>query len=400
MREFDVGIVGAGLAGSIAASILARAGHSVAIVDPNDTYPDEFRCEKLDFSQIAILKRTGIADGVLAVATPDRNVWVSRLGHVVEKRASDQLGVDYGPLVNALRAAFPPGVTFVRGKATAVANSPDRQVITLASGESITVRLVLMASGLSNSLRQSLGMDRKDLSPCHSISFGFDVESTAAAGFPFRALTHFTEHPRTRISYITLFPIGARTRTNLFVYRSLDDPWLREFRAAPEAVLAADMPHLFEITGPFRVTGPVKMRPVDLYATSNYRQPGVVLLGDAFGTACPAAGTGAQKAVIDVDRLCNQYVSRWLATPGMGLEKIAAYYDDPVKVASDERSLARAYRARSMATDQSLFWWAARWATVGLGLARWVRHRLREAWHRLHPVYEASAAAGSAKPRA
>jgi 2-polyprenyl-6-methoxyphenol hydroxylase-like FAD-dependent oxidoreductase len=400
MREFDVGIVGAGLAGSISATILARAGHRVAIIDPNETYPDEFRCEKLDFDQIGILRKAGIGDAVLAVATPDRSVWVSRLGHVVEKRASDQLGIDYGTLVNTLRAEFPAGVTFVRGKVTAVANSDDKQVVTLASGESISVRLVVMASGLSNSLRQSLGMARNDLSLCHSISFGFDVERASGDAFPFRALTHFGEHPRSRISYLTLFPIGSRMRANLFVYRSLDDPWLREFRSSPEAVLKAEMPRLEGLAGALRVVGPVKMRPIDLYATSNYRQSGIVLLGDAFGTACPAAGTGAQKAVIDVDRLCNEYVSRWLETPGMGVEKISSYYDDAVKVAFDERSLSRAYRARSMATDESAFWWTARWASVALGLARWARHTLSDAWHRVRHAFDTPTSARSPESRA
>jgi 2-polyprenyl-6-methoxyphenol hydroxylase-like FAD-dependent oxidoreductase len=399
MREFDVGVVGAGLAGSISATILARAGHRVAIIDPNETYPDEFRCEKLDFDQIGILRKAGIGDAVLAVATPDRSVWVSRLGHVVEKRASDQLGIDYGTLVNTLRAELPAGVTFIRGKVTAVANSPENQIVTLASGESISVRLVVMASGLSNSLRQSLGMAREDMSVCHSVSFGFDVERSDGNAFPFRALTHFGEHPRSRISYLTLFPIGARMRANLFVYRALNDPWLREFRASPEAVLKAEMPRLEALAGPLRVVGSVKMRPIDLYATSNYRQPGIVLLGDAFGTACPAAGTGAQKAVIDVDRLCNEYVSRWLESPGMGVEKISSFYDDSVKVAFDDRSLSRAFRARSMATDESLFWWAARWASVVVGLGRWARHVLRDAWHQARHVVAVPSTASSPEPR-
>lgn len=399
MREFDVGIVGTGLAGSVAASYLARAGYSVATIDLNETYPDEFRCEKLDFDQIDILRKAGMAESVLSAATHDRSVWVSRLGHVVEKRASDQLGIDYAVLVNTLRASFPPNVTFIRGKVTAVANSPDRQTITLASGENLSVRLVLMASGLSNSLRQSIGMEREDLSPCHSVSFGFDIVS-AGEGFPFRALTHFGEDPRTAISYITLFPIGSRMRANLFVYRGLDDPWLKAFRAAPEAVLAADLPHLASIAGPFRVVGPVKMRPIDLYATRNYRQPGIVLLGDAFGTACPAAGTGAQKAIIDVDRLCADYVPRWLATPGMGVEKIAAYYDDAVKVASDRHSLARAYRSRSMATKPGLFWWTARRAAVGVSLLRWARQLAGDAYHAAWSALDAAHPASTPGPRA
>ena len=46
------------------------------------------------------------------------------------------------------------------------------------------------------------------------------------------------------------------------------------------------------------------------------RKAGVVLIGDAFATSCPAAGTGARKVLTDVERLCNVYVPKWLATPG------------------------------------------------------------------------------------
>lgn len=401
MREFEVAIVGAGLAGSIAATMLARAGHSVAIVDPNETYPDEFRCEKIDFDQIDILNKAGIGSAVLAAATHDRTAWVSRLGHLVEKRPSDQLGIDYGRLVNTIRTEIPPEVTFIRGKVTAVANGPETQKVTLASGEILTARLVIMASGLNNSLRQSLGMERCDFKPCYSITFGFDLEPAEGGSFPFRALTYYGEHPRSRVSYITLFPIGTRMRANFFVYRDLDDPWLREFRAAPEAMLKATMPRLERLAGPFRVAGPVKVRPIDFYGTSNYRQPGVVLIGDAFGTACPATGTGARKAMIDVERLCNGYVSTWLATPGMGVEKIADFYDDAAKVRSDRKSRALAASAKGMATDTGIYWWARRWASVALGLARWARNIARETWQSaLHSFHAAQAPAGSPKPRA
>ena len=57
----------------------------------------------------------------------------------------------------------------------------------------------------------------------------------------------------------------------------------------------------------------------------------MVLIGDAFSTSCPAAGTGTGKVFTDVERLCNVYIPRWFATPGMGAEKIAAFYDDPVR---------------------------------------------------------------------
>src|SRR5437588_11809475 len=110
----------------------------------------------------------------------------------------------------------------------------------------------------------------------------------------------------------------------------MKDPWLKQFRDTPKQTLLATMPSLQKLAGPFEVDGFVKIRPIDLYVSEGYRQPGIVLVGDAFATSCPAAGTGAGKALMDVQRLCNVHIPQWLATPGMGVEKIETYYDDPV----------------------------------------------------------------------
>ena len=86
-----------------------------------------------------------------------------------------------------------------------------------------------------------------------------------------------------------------------------------------------------------------------------------MLVGDAFATSCPAAGTGCNKVFTDVERLCNVHIPRWLASPGMGEEKIAAFYDDAVKVACDAASAAKAYYLRSLSTETGLAWQARRW---------------------------------------
>ena len=105
MREADIVIAGAGLAGSTAAAMLSRAGYNVLLVDPHTVYPPDFRCEKLDVSQIEILKKTGLADAVLKVATPDRALWIARFGRLVEKREGAQVGIFYD-LVNTVRAGI------------------------------------------------------------------------------------------------------------------------------------------------------------------------------------------------------------------------------------------------------------------------------------------------------
>ena len=50
-----------------------------------------------------------------------------------------------------------------------------------------------------------------------------------------------------------------------------------------------------------------------------------MVVGDAFATSCPAAGTGTDKVFTDVERLCNHYIPLWLKTPGMATAKISAF---------------------------------------------------------------------------
>jgi 2-polyprenyl-6-methoxyphenol hydroxylase-like FAD-dependent oxidoreductase len=330
-------------------------------------------------AQVHLLRRTGLADAVLSAATSVDELWIARFGRVVERRRNDEYGILYDTLVNAVRAQIPPGA-FVPAKVAAISAGAERQTIVLANGEKIGTRLVVLATGLNNGLRRMLGIGRVDLSPCHSISIGFDVVPVGRASFAFPALTYYPEQAAERIAYFTVFPLGNRARANLFVYREPRDPWLKRLREAPRETLFAAMPGLRKLMGEFAVTGDINIRPIDLYAVKGHRRPGVVLVGDAFATSCPAPGTGVSKVFTDVERLCNVHVPRWLATPGMGADKIAAFYDDPVKRACDADSTARAFYVRSLATDAGILWQARRWGKFigqsGVGAARRVRGRL------------------------
>ena len=101
----------------------------------------------------------------------------------------------------------------------------------------------------------------------------------------------------------------------------------------------------------------------------------MVLVGDAFATSCPAAGTGAGKALMDVERLCNVHIPQWLATPGMGAEKIAAFYDDPVKNAYDAWCNKKAFGLKSFSIDRGLVRTAERWAKF---LLQWLKGAVRQ----------------------
>ena len=379
MRPTDIAIVGGGLAGSTAAAMLGRAGIDAVLIDPHKLYPPDFRCEKLDASQVALLRKTGLAGAVLPAATHDEDVWIARFGHVVDKRPNDQHDILYDTLVNTIRADIPPSVALIHAKATAISTSNDRQRIVLSTGEEVSARLVVLVNGLNIGLRQSLGIGREVQSPCHSISIGFDLEPVGRPTFDFRALTYYPERAIDRMAYLTLFPIGSTMRANLFVYRDMHDPWLREMRQAGSEALFALVPGLRKLTGDVDAID-VKIRPVDLYVSTGYRQAGIVLAGDAFATSCPAAGTGCNKVFTDVERLCNVHIPNWLAGAGMGREKIAAFYGDPVKQACDSFSADKAYYLRSLSIEAGLPWRARRLARfvgqAGVGALRQARARL------------------------
>src|SRR5215470_12537212 len=378
--ETDIAIVGGGLAGSSAAVMLGRAGIRAVLIDPHPIYPPDFRCEKLDASQIALLHKTGLAAPVLRAATADEEICVARFGRLIDRRPNAQYDFFYNTLVNTVRAEIPSTSAFVAGKVSAIATSPDRQTLMLSTGENISARLVVLANGLNLALRHQLGIGRDVLSACHSISIGFNLTPIGRRSFDFRALTYFPERVADRMAYLTLFPIGAIMRANLFVYRDMHDPWLRQMKSAPREALHALMPGLRRLTGEAEMND-VKIRPVDLVVSTNYRQPGIVLAGDAFATSCPAAGTGCNKVLTDVELLCNHHIPRWLESDGMGADKIAAFYDDPVKLACETFSRDKAFFLRALSTETGTLWQARRLMRfvggAGVGALRRLRKRIR-----------------------
>jgi 2-polyprenyl-6-methoxyphenol hydroxylase-like FAD-dependent oxidoreductase len=356
IRQVDVAVVGGGLSGSLAAVVLGRAGHRVALIDRHAEYPAEFRVEKIAGDQVELLRRLGLLDCIAAASTPFDRVINARRGQVLDRTYGQHYGILYEDIIRAVRAQLPESVEFLIDRVVDIATSAERQQVTLAGGNVIDARVIVLATGMADVLRQKLGIVRRVTFEKHSISFGFSIAPAGEQSFEFPALTYYGERMGDCIDYLSLFPVRDAMRANLFTFCDHRDPWARDLRREPKATLLRTLPGLSRFLGDFQVVDRVQNWVMDLCRMENYEHDGVVLIGDAFQTSCPAAGTGVSRLLTDVERLCTVHLPRWLASPGMGVAKIREFYQDQAKQEADRRALRLAHYRRSLTVDGGLRW--------------------------------------------
>jgi 2-polyprenyl-6-methoxyphenol hydroxylase-like FAD-dependent oxidoreductase len=359
-RENEIIIVGAGLSGTLAAIVLGRAGYEVTLVDRHAEFPAEFRVEKIAGSQVAMLKRLGLLEPIERAAVPFDEIVNARRGRLLDRTRSRHYGIFYRDLVQAMRAELPKNVRFVVGRVNALKASAERQTVSVLGQGDLSGRLIVLATGMSDVLRRDLSIERAFIHQRQSLSFGFNIRPAGAKRFNHAALTYYGEQVGDGVDYLSLFPASDVTRANLFVFRDHRDPWIKALRDKPKETLIETLPGLPKVLGDFEVVDRVQNWLMDITVAENCRQPGVVLIGDAFQTSCPAAGTGVSRLLVDVERLCTVHIPTWMETPDMPATKIAAFYDDPAKRAMDAHCLERADFRRRLTIQTDLSWQARR----------------------------------------
>ena len=354
--DVDIIVVGGGISGTLAASVLGRSGYTVCLIDRHAIFQPEFRAEHLDGPQIGQLHRLGFLGDLTLGLYRGESVTVARSGRVVSSAGTINYGLRYDDLVNRARALLPRTVQTVVGRVVQVEASDTIQRVRLSDGGIVSGRLVVLATGQGQAVGKSLGINRRLIRHGHSLTFGFDIEPVGRGAFEHSFLVYQREQPRDRIDYLAAFTMGDTTRVNLFTYRDYKEPWTRAFVADPAAGLGATLPGLATVIGDYRPVGPVVARPIDLYASEGYRRDGVVMIGDAFQAACPATGMGMVRLLTDIEQLTTLHIPRWLRTAGMAAAKIGTFYDDPVKRACDHKALHDSEYRRAVSTEMTLAW--------------------------------------------
>jgi 2-polyprenyl-6-methoxyphenol hydroxylase-like FAD-dependent oxidoreductase len=372
----DILVVGSGICGTLAATVLGRAGYCVCLIDRHAVYPPDFRAEHLDGPQIAQLRRLGLLDDLTGGVCRGETVALAKFGRVIGTAKTESYGLRYEALVNRARASLPPNVHVVTERVTSIEAGNGLQLVRMASGQSLTGRLVILATGPGYALCKQIGVTRRIFRQTHSLTFGFDIEPTGHSAFKYSFLVYQRERIADKIDYLAAFTMGAATRVNLFTYRDHRDSWTKAFLEDPGKALVEVVPGLGAVMGPYRTTGSVVARPIDLYASEGCNRDGVVLIGDAFQSSCPATGMGMVKLLTDIEQLCTAHIPRWLETPGMRAAKIAEFYNDPVKKACDAKALHDASYRRLVSTETTWRWEVHRLRVSMLDRLKGLRGRL------------------------
>jgi 2-polyprenyl-6-methoxyphenol hydroxylase-like FAD-dependent oxidoreductase len=336
VRRDEVAIIGAGLAGCLAACFLARRGYPVALYerrpDPRTGTAERGRSINLALSERGLdaLRRIGLDEQVMTGALPMRG----RMIHPVEgepqfqsySAAGDRAinSISRGALNNALldAAAALPGVRIVfdhrlvgldptdggltfdtpRGPVTAKAS-----VVLGADGAGSAVRAQLLAHGLLTESVDFLDYGYKELT-LPPLGGDFALEEDALHIWP-RGTSMMIALPNPDRSFTcTLFWPNQGAGS----FASLDSPAAIERHFAqhyPDVIpLAPDLVDDYQ-HNPVGVLGTVRCTPWQVNGT-------VGLLGDAAHAIVPFYGQGANCAfedVVELDRCLDECADDWAA---------------------------------------------------------------------------------------
>ena len=313
MDRCDVVVVGAGIAGSALASVLARAGKDVLVLEQQVAYKDKVRGETLTPWGVLEATRLGVLDTLYEAGGEMATAFVpyDELQPVEAAEANElplsmfcpgapgQLNVGHPEASEALaRRAAADGATVVRGtgevKVTYGADPSVRYVVDGAAQE-VACRLVVGADGRTSTVRRQAGLELEER-----------PAATYGAGLLIRADTGFTRKntlgTEGDVHYLAFPRSGDLTRLYLMVDIARQPEFtgpkrLEHFLAAwagltsfpAAAALAAGEP-----------AGPAGGAPMtDSWTTEAPVVPGAVLIGDAAGWNDPIIGQGLSIAFRD-----------------------------------------------------------------------------------------------------
>ena len=303
MKEFDIAIVGAGLAGSLAALALADSGLSVALIAPPARAGDGRTTALMDQS-IAFLKVLGLWDDIAPHAAAletmqilDGTVRLLRAPPVAFRASEVELAafgynIPNAPFIDVLDARIAANGNIVRlpNGVTAAAAFENGVELALDDGERVLARLVVGADGRKSKIRESAGIGVRSWSyPQSALVLNFSHD---------RPHGNVSTEFHTESGPITQVPLPGRRSSLVWVLPPKEAARLRDL---PDAELSqAVETRMQSMLGKVTVEGGAQSFPLSGMTADRFGKGRVVLVGEAAHAFPPIGAQGLNLSLRDI----------------------------------------------------------------------------------------------------